>query len=537
MAINLNFKSQEGNIKRAVQLACFGNVDQAMQLLQPLDLTDAQKQTVLGYFKEATPSSDALDLQKRVISVVNPEEPFPFLELLPEIQSTALFNLNMKEIIKCSRVCKDMKALIEGDNFSKAVFCRDFKGRFPMTASGFFRACKDSYIFEPNFQNGVYGTRFSENSNLMLSALGAGEIFYSSTKEGNISIWDFDIKTCTSTIKRDKTGTGALKFVNGRFYSGRSHGAIEILDPKLGGPFCTLKVVRAQKEEDSSITALAFDNDGLLYAASPDHTIGVWDPLTGKYLDTLVGHTGRIRGLVFCDGLGVLCSAETEGTIKVWDLQTKICLQTFQAHVNGLTSLVFLGGVLYSSGLEGMIKAWDPMTGECLEDYYMTRGSVFRLISSNGYLCAVYSGGRVIILDPKKLNESKKMKKKYTLESAMNCGSGSRLTSFNGKLCGVSLSDGLEIWDFMEKDVVIFQELAGLLRSGDSRAMNEAMKRFTRMPRNAKNKIYGLCGISVSTSVSPEEQAALDQRAKEQWASLPATQRADAIEAYVKSQE
>lgn len=55
------------------------------------------------------------------------------------------------------------------------------------------------------------------------------------------------------------------------------------------------------------------------------------DPVSGKNLHTLVGHTNDIRCVAFSphDGGRLLASASYDGSVRLWDTQTHKCIQVF----------------------------------------------------------------------------------------------------------------------------------------------------------------------------------------------------------------
>lgn len=528
MAIHLNSRFVEESIKCAVQLACYSNPEKAMQILQPLCLSDAQSRKVLVLIQSANAFTNIPDLQERVVSVltctVMPAFILQMLDDVEDMQSEFLSKLNIKDIIIYSCACKRLNQSIQGDKFFRTLFCRDFQDDYPIPDSKFYSAYKKCYTAQFNFQNVVFSKRAFEKENLNIRAFGGGEGFYTSTGDGEICIWDFEAKNRVKIAQRDKKSTRALKLFNGKFYSGRQDGSIEVLDQKSGNCLAVFEGHRVQEDKRCAVMALAFD-DGLLYSGSTDETIKVLDLETGECLNTFEEHTGGIRALAF--GNGVLCSASSNGEIKVWDPKNGKCLHTLRKTGNIVSSLIFLKGVLYSGDFNGLICAWDPVKGgDPLNTICISLGSIVALTSFNGNLCAAFSGGSIYVFNP-----AEQGMELYTFKLQRGLSThGTSLVSFNEKICVATSyeNDGvIHIWDFMEEDIVIFKELADLLRSHDDNAIGEAMERFSKMPAKAKNKIYECCGIAASS----------DDDKIQQWVVRLPQERAAGIEKYIELQK
>ena len=72
-----------------------------------------------------------------------------------------------------------------------------------------------------------------------------------------------------------------------------------------------------------NVNGVAFSSNGRLFAsASKDKTIGIWDALTGKQLQTLKGHTERTHSVSFSSDGRLLASSSRDKTIVIWDMHT-----------------------------------------------------------------------------------------------------------------------------------------------------------------------------------------------------------------------
>ena len=91
-----------------------------------------------------------------------------------------------------------------------------------------------------------------------------------------------------------------------------------------------------------SINSVAFSLDGSYIAsASSDHTIQLWDTVTGAHLKTLRGHSAWVQSVAFSPNGTYMLSGSADETVKLWDTLTGTCLKTLKGHHNTVSSVVF----------------------------------------------------------------------------------------------------------------------------------------------------------------------------------------------------
>jgi WD40 repeat protein/tRNA A-37 threonylcarbamoyl transferase component Bud32 len=114
----------------------------------------------------------------------------------------------------------------------------------------------------------------------------------------------------------------------------------------------------------SQATAVAYRPDGarLASAGNPpakDATIKIWDAHTGKLLQTLTGHTNRVRALAYSPDGRLMIAASDDQTVKIWNADTGALVATLPHGARVASLAVHPGGKLLATGdSAGKIRLW-----------------------------------------------------------------------------------------------------------------------------------------------------------------------------------
>ncbi|TEB11614.1 WD40 repeat-like protein [Coprinellus micaceus] len=201
--------------------------------------------------------------------------------------------------------------------------------------------------------------------------------------DGSMKVWDWRTGRCVRTLTPGTSrNCGSCDDLQARRSSDGSY-------PVGGGE-------RSHGGNDG-VLCLQFDND-ILVNGSMDGAVRVWD-LKRACVDTLRGHGSSEVNAVkiwssqsFPSELSqgeqekkLVFSASADCTIKLWDVASKTCLRSFTWHLAPITSLVVVpalsawssgevsaspgggGPVIVSAGLDNSLGVWDLDMGKCVQ--------------------------------------------------------------------------------------------------------------------------------------------------------------------------
>ncbi len=123
---------------------------------------------------------------------------------------------------------------------------------------------------------------------------------------------------------------------------------------------------------------IAWSPDGRRIASLHWHQVNMWDVATGRQVTTLLGHTAKLRSLVFSPDGQRLASAGNDEIIRIWEVATGEALLSLRGHTGEVNSIDWWGpppektedsrhapqARLASVSADGTLRVWDPETGQ-----------------------------------------------------------------------------------------------------------------------------------------------------------------------------
>ncbi len=132
----------------------------------------------------------------------------------------------------------------------------------------------------------------------------------------------------------------------------------------------TLKTAMTLTGHTEYVRSIAFSPDGNKIASgSADHTIRLWDHMSGLTMHTLTGHNDLVMSVVFNPNGKQIVSGSFDKTIRIWDCLTGLAHQVLIAHTGIVSSVVFSpdGKYLASGSFDNTIRLWDPIQGQTIQ--------------------------------------------------------------------------------------------------------------------------------------------------------------------------
>ncbi|KAL2827367.1 hypothetical protein BDW59DRAFT_160332 [Aspergillus cavernicola] len=198
---------------------------------------------------------------------------------------------------------------------------------------------------------------------------------------------------------------------DGKVLASTAGRTVQLWDPLTGRRLQTLRGGELQTVYDdlynaitrhNVVNTIAFSRDSKTLASRSANTVLLWDALTGQCLQMLKGHTDLVNQIAFsCNG-EVLASVSTDRTVRLWDFHTGQCLQILEGHTDCIRSIAFspapnFANILASASDDNTIRIWNPLSGKCLRTMKtLTQKTGVLVFSHNGGMLASAAGDNIV---------------------------------------------------------------------------------------------------------------------------------------------
>jgi WD40 repeat protein/DNA-binding SARP family transcriptional activator len=247
-----------------------------------------------------------------------------------------------------------------------------------------------------------FSMSFSPDGALLANGDDSGHIFVRRFVQRNVdhqllSSWQGHANTIWSLVWSPDGKT---------FATGSNDGKIRVWNPLTGKCLQTIQTT-------GIVWTVAWNPDGQrLVSAGTQEALHLWDAATGHCLNVIATPAHQAKVAVWSANGDWIVSGGDDGTVKVWHPQTGDCLQTLSGHTNGIWCLAWQRGrhdpngeptstrpCLASGSADHTIRIWDVSTGQCLHLLQGHSNAVLRLVwSPDGHILASSSDDATIRL-------------------------------------------------------------------------------------------------------------------------------------------
>jgi WD40 repeat protein len=241
--------------------------------------------------------------------------------------------------------------------------------RVSPSGTTYITASEDGHIKNWSARTGVVTKSLRASGSLLLSAEWSEDwrmlaLFSCTGDRCSVDVRDMESGGSFQQIATDRAQLGSVALSPNTTLAaiGMDNGTVEVLT--LG---TSHKL--SWKAHKGGVWTTDFDPYGrYLATGGMDHAVRLWEPRTGRQLNSLGGHRGAVHSVRFAPNGLYLASAGADSKILLFRASTGEVVRQFHGHQGTIRALAFdpTGRRLASAG-KGTIRIWDMASGEELQ--------------------------------------------------------------------------------------------------------------------------------------------------------------------------
>ncbi|QRW14635.1 F-box/WD repeat-containing protein pof1 [Ceratobasidium sp. AG-Ba] len=219
-----------------------------------------------------------------------------------------------------------------------------------------------------------------------------------------LKVWNWRNGTCVRTLEGHTEGVVCLNYDSNVLASGSVDTTVKVWNFRTGECF-TLRGHRdwvnavqlwdgpdGKGKQKADGVEVELDPGKMLFSASDDGVIRLWDLNLRTCVQQFTGHVGQVQSirLVMLDGgcgeekkdgqrsgpVPVLISGSLDNTIRIWDVESGKARKTLFGHIEGVWAVQSDKLRVVSASHDRTIKVWNHGDGNCIGTLVGHRGAV-----------------------------------------------------------------------------------------------------------------------------------------------------------------
>ncbi|KAG8748678.1 hypothetical protein FRC10_000069 [Ceratobasidium sp. 414] len=221
-----------------------------------------------------------------------------------------------------------------------------------------------------------------------------------------LKVWNWRNGTCVRTLEGHTEGVVCLNYDSNVLASGSVDTTVKVWNFRTGECF----TLRGHRDWVNAVQLwdgpgsipqckgsqeVELDPGKMLFSASDDGVIRLWDLNLRTCVQQFTGHVGQVQSIkiVMLDGgcrgdkeqggdkgksgpVPVLISGSLDNTIRIWDVESGKARKTLFGHIEGVWSVQSDKLRVVSAGHDRTIKVWNHGDGNCIATLVGHRGAV-----------------------------------------------------------------------------------------------------------------------------------------------------------------